>query len=203
MNKHYRFILIILHAYWLWGCSPVKSTVSNQYKLEAFSNKQLSPHFSRQSILIAQPEAVSGYQTEQMLYMDKAYEVSSFANNAWIAPPADMLFPLLLQSVQRSGYFYAVASSANADQTDYKLDTQLLTFQQNFLTKPSQLRFTGKIVLTHVADTRIVASRIIELQIPCPADTPYGGVLAANKASLQFTQEVSSFLIQHVRKDQA
>jgi cholesterol transport system auxiliary component len=185
----------------LIGCSPVKVPVTNEYKLENYSAKKLAPHFSPKSILISQPEAVTGYQTEQMLYMAKPYKLSAFAHNAWIGSPADMLYPLILQSVQRSGYFYAVASSANAGETDYRIDTQVLAFHQSFLKKPSELRLTCKIVLTNVSNNHIVASKIIEKRIPCREDTPLGGVEAANKAAVLLTEEIAQFLVRHVKAD--
>jgi cholesterol transport system auxiliary component len=195
-----RLIPIILACAFslLTGCA-VKPAITNQYKLDHFSAKKLSSQQSRQSILISQPEAVAGYQTDAMLYVIKPYEVSSFAHNAWIGPPADMLFPLIMQSVQRSGYFYAVASTPNSDQTDYRLDTQLIELQQDFLKKPSQIHFVAKVVLTHVADNHVVASRVIQESVPCPADTPYGGVIAANQAVKRFTEEMTAFIVNQIR----
>lgn len=183
----------------LVACSPIKPAISNQYKLSTFSNKQWSPRPGNESILITQPEAVTGYQTEQMLYVKKPYEISTFAHNAWIGAPADMLFPLILQSIQRSGYFYAVASSPTADQTDYRLDTQLIELQQNFLKKPVEIHLVAKVVLTHVSDNRTVASRVISERVPCPMESPYGGVLAANQAVERFTAEVTRFVITNAK----
>ncbi|MGQ3891996.1 ABC-type transport auxiliary lipoprotein family protein [Legionella sp. CNM-4043-24] len=184
----------------LLACSPIKPAVSYQYKLGSFSGKQLATRASQHSILITQPEAVAGYQTEQMLYVKKTFEISSFANNAWISAPADMLFPLILQSIQRSGYFYAVASSPTSDQTDYRLDTQLIELQQNFLQHPSEIRLTVKVVLTHVSDNRVIASRVISQRIPCPMDTPYGGVIAANQAAERFTAELTRFVVSELKR---
>lgn len=197
MNRLALLLLAVIHLL-LAGCSPVKPSITNQYTLSAYSEKQYSRQ-SHVSILVNAPEAVAGYQTEQMLYMKKPYELSAFAHNGWIDPPADMLFPLLLQSLQRSGYFYAVASSASAEATDYHLDTQLIELKQNFLQKPSTLNFRAKVVLTRVKDNRVIASKVIALCIPCPADTPYGGVVAANLATQQFTAQVTAFVINKVR----
>lgn len=184
----------------LLGCA-IKTPVTNQFKLSQFSDKSLSSKFSQQSILITPPETVAAYDTEQMLYVKKPFEIGVYAHNAWIAPPADMLFPLLLQSIQRSGYFYVVASSPYSDKTDYRLDTQLLELHQNFLTVPSEISFRVKVVITHVSDTRVVGSQIISIRTPCPSDTPYGGVLAANIAAKQFTAEATAFVVKQVKRD--
>lgn len=183
------------------ACSPVKPAVTNQYKLDSYSEKRLAGKFTRQSILITPPEAVTGYQTDQMLYIKKHFEINSFAHNSWVGPPADMLFPLIVQSVQRSGYFGAVSSSPNQERTDYRLDTQLLELQQVFLKIPSEIKLTVKVVLTNVQDSRVVASRVIQKRVKCPFESPYGGVIAANLATRQFTAELSQFLVTHVKRD--
>ncbi|MFC3908024.1 ABC-type transport auxiliary lipoprotein family protein [Legionella dresdenensis] len=183
----------------LTACSPVKQEITNQYKLSAFSAKRMTRQAGSHTILVTPPEAAAGYQTEQMLYLKKPYEINAFAHNAWFDEPADMLLPLMVQSLQYSGYFYAVASSPSAERADYRLDTQLIELQQNFLTRPSQLQFTVKIVLTRTSDNRIIGSRLISKRIPCAADTPYGGVVAANAATRQFTAELVTFIISHTK----
>lgn len=183
------------------GCSPIKTPISNQYKLDAFNIQKLSNKKTAQSILISQPEAMAGYQTEQMVYIKKPYELSSFAHNAWVSTPANMIYPLLMQSLQKTGYFYAVSSGPYADKADYRIDTQVILLQQNFLPKPSVIDLVAKVVLTHIADNRVVSSRIISEHVQCPTDTPYGGVIAANKATKAFTAAVSKFVVDKVDSD--
>lgn len=196
LNKLY-FALLGLASLLLSGCA-VKPAITNQYKLSNYSTTPLSKHSTHQSILINPPEAVAGYQTSQMLYTDKPFEISAFAHNGWLNPPADMLLPLITQSLQRTGYFYAVSSTSNSEQTDYRLDTQLIELQQNFLVKPSRMDFVVKVVLTRVSDDHVIASQLLSYHLPCPADTPYGGVIAANQAVKMFTGDVSSFIVKHV-----
>lgn len=183
------------------ACSPIQNAVNNQYKLETFSAKKMTVTQTRHSLLISQPDAIAGYQTEQMIYTDKPFELSNFAHSAWISSPANMLYPLITQSLQHSHYFYAVASGPDADKTDYRLDTQLIELQQNFLTKPSVLELVANVVLTHIEDNRIVASSIISERVTCPEDTPYGGVVAANRAAYAFTAKLADFVVGHVKKD--
>lgn len=200
MNK--TILTVLIGASWLLtACSPIQNEVKNQYKLEAFSAKKIAAKHAASSILISQPDAIAGYQTEQMLYINKPFELSNFAHSAWISSPANMIYPLITQSLQHSHYFYAVASGPDADKTDYRLDTQIIELQQNFLTKPSKVELVANVVLTHVADNRIVSSRVISECVPCPTDTPLGGVIAANKAAFAFTAKLSSFVINHVKQD--
>ncbi|KTD33402.1 transport protein [Legionella nautarum] len=197
MNKLTIWAFLIL----LVSCSPIKLQQSNAYKLDAYSSKQFTSQASKQSILITVPEAVAGYQTEDMLYMKKPFELSSFTKNVWVDPPAEMLLPLIAQSLQRSGYFNAVTSTTNSELTDYRLDTQLMELQQNFITTPSHIDLVVKVVLSHVSDNRVVASRLFSQRVKCPADTPYGGVTAANIATKNFTAEATAFVVSQARQD--
>ncbi|HDV5708938.1 TPA: membrane integrity-associated transporter subunit PqiC [Legionella pneumophila] len=185
----------------LMSCSPVKVPVTNEYQLTAYSTKQLTRKPRPITIQVTVPEAVAGYQTEEMLYIKKPFKLEPFVKNAWTSPPADMLFPLLVQSLQSSGYFYAVTSSPYSEDADYRLDTQLLKLEQNFIKKPSVLEFSAKIVLTHISDNQIIGSRIVSLQIPCSQDTPYGGVIAANQATFRFTATATDFVVSHIKRD--
>src|SRR5579872_4250907 len=132
-----RFFFLITGTLLVLGCSPVKVAVTNEYKLTSYSARSYVSKPRSVSLLVTAPEAVAGYQTEQMLYMKKPFQVQAFVKNAWTNPPADMLYPLLEQSLQKTGYFYAVASSPHYPEADYRLDTQLLSLDQNFLKKPS------------------------------------------------------------------
>lgn len=182
------------------GCA-VKTSPAHEYKLDAFHARMINEKHPPLSILVTAPEASAGYQTESMLYETKPYELEAFANNAWAGRPAKMLLPLILQSLQYTGYFYAVTSSPYGEKADYRLDTHLLELQQNFLVKPSVIKLVVKVVLTHIEDGRVIASQIINQCVPCPADTPYGGVVAANEAAQKFTATLTDFVIQHIKKD--
>jgi cholesterol transport system auxiliary component len=184
----------------LSACTPIHTPMMHQYKLESYSKQPFRPPLHR-SLLIAQPEAIAGYQTEQMLYSNKPFQLAAFSENAWIGTPANMLYPLLIQTFQNSHAFSAIASSPYADRIDYRIDTQLIDMQQNFLVKPSEFHLKLKVVVTRVSNNHILASRIFFEHIPCPADTPYGGVVAGNKATLQMTQKIKQFVIMQIQQD--
>ncbi|MFZ4076357.1 MAG: ABC-type transport auxiliary lipoprotein family protein [Legionellaceae bacterium] len=185
----------------LISCTPIKSTLINQYKLDTY--ERLAPHGQalHRSILISQPDAMAGYQTEQMVYVDKPFAFNTFVESTWISSPANMLYPLLVQSFQQDKTFSAVISSPYNDKVDYRLDTQILALRQNFLVKPSVLELSVKIVLTRIEDSQVLGSQLIQERIPCGSDTPYGGVVAANKATQLLIQKIRHFAIQKIQQD--
>lgn len=193
-----RIILVASCLSLLWGCSAIKSPIIHQYQLSAFNADQIRHTPSQATLLITPTEAVNGYQTEQMHYSTQAYTLANFSKNAWFSPPATMLYPLMIQSIQHSGYFLAVSSGAYTSKTQYRLDTQLLKLQQNFTKKPSVLELKVKAVVSRVSDNQILASRTFKQNINCPYDSPYGGVIAANQATERLTKEITQFVIRHV-----
>lgn len=196
MTHHNRLLSIVVCIMLTSGCGGIKSPITNQYQLTAFSTVKNAQHNPTVSLLITPTEAVNGYQTEQMQYTNEAFTLHSFTKNAWISPPATMIYALMLQSLQQSGYFSAISSGAYISKTQYRLDTQLLKLQQNFIKKPSVLELEIKAVVTRVADNQILASRTFTQQIPCPYDAPYGGVIAANQATKYLTKAITRFVIQ-------
>lgn len=194
-----KIILVFLSLLIFTGCA-VKSPIKNQYRLECFSKKHITTN-AKTSIVLTQPEAVSGYQTQRMLYIKEPFSLNAFQNNSWVGAPANMLYPLMLQSLRSTGFFYAVTSTPYADKTDYRLDTQLLSLHQNFLTHPSTLELSVNLVISHVPTNKILASKIIKAKINCPYDSPYGGVIAANEATGIFTASLVEFVISNISKD--
>lgn len=190
---------VILGA--LVACSPIVPEETHKYKLTAFNNERIAHKKTDITILVSETNALDGYQTEQMLYTNKLYQISAFTKNSWASPPANMLTPLIVQSLQSSNYFYAVAFGPNTDKTDYRLDTQMLSLQQNFLTKPSTLEVAIQATLTHVEDNKMIATHIFNLIAPCPSNSPYGGVIAANNVMLTFTRALNRYVISSIKHD--
>lgn len=187
----------------LTACSPATLPNANRYQLtEASSVKKITTH-KHVSLLVMQPVALDGYDTEQMIYVNRPYQVGEFANNVWMSPPAAMLLPVLMRSIESSHYFYAVTSDLNISKTDYRLESVLIRLQQNFLTKPSRIQLAMQVTLIRNADSGLVATDIISESIPCPSDTPLGGVEAANQASRHLSSRVAHFVVTHVQRDQS
>lgn len=198
MHKSIGFLLSL---FVLSGCSPVKAPVTHQYMLDIPVHKKTTHKRLNYTLLVSKPDAMAGYQTEQMLYVKTPFTLEPFAKNAWVSPPAAMLYPVLVQHIQDSHVFRAITSSPFADKTDYRLDTQLLTLNQNFLNKQSTLNFTAKIAITRVSDNHVLASRLIIKRIPCSSNTPLGGVIAANQASSAFAEDTLVFAIKQIQRD--
>lgn len=186
----------------LSACMPVTIPNANRYQLTEASTVSRASSHQHLSLLVMQPVAIDGYDTEQMLYVNRPYQVEEFANNVWMSPPTTMLFPLMIRSIASSHYFYAVTSDLNISKTDYRLESVLLRLQQNFLTKPSRIQLAMQVTLIRSVDSSLVATDIISESLPCPSDTPLGGVMAANQATKHLSSRIAHFVIEQVKRDQ-
>ena len=84
------------------------------------------------SLMVLQPETNPAYNTTQMAYTKKPFEVSYFAENRWIETPGQMLQPIIVQTMQRTHHFRAVITPPFIGSYDYILNTQILEFQQDY-----------------------------------------------------------------------
>lgn len=195
----HRIQLTILSIF-LAGCSALPQTVINQYTLKRYSTVHLaSSKQTLPSIYISAPEAVAGFQTVQMLYSKAPYQTSEFVHNAWSSPPAEMLYPLMIQSFQESHAFRVVGSGTHAEISSYRLDTQLLELIQNFNVKPSRIQLTVKFMISNTASAKVIASMVFHVNVACSSDTPYAGALAANIATAQLTKQIVGYTITAVK----
>ena len=77
--------------------------------------------------------------------------------------------------------------------TNYRVDTQLL----KFMLPISRVRLAVQASLINNVNNRVIASRLFEVVIPAPANNPYSGVLAANKAAAIVSRRIAQFCIHY------
>lgn len=167
-----------------------------RYQLNAVSQQKLAVTPVNKTLLVSLPFAAASYQGSDMLYMSKNYQLTPFVKNEWISPPAEMLLPILTQSLQNTGYFYAVVPAPTFARTDWRIDTQLMQLQQDFTQQPSIVKLILEVTLIDNLETNVIASKRFTVAIPSQTDTPYGGVIAANIACQQIMEEISSWAVQ-------
>lgn len=142
-------------------------------------------------LLLSAPQAEAGFDTPRMVYLTRAHEVSYYATNRWAETPARMIGTLLVQSLEKSGLWRVVVPIPSSVRGDYRLDTQGLVLQQEFLQRPSQVRLGFRLQLVGLREQVIVGTRRFEVVENAPTDDAYGGVLAANRAVATLLDQVA------------
>src|SRR5262245_40138409 len=116
------FLWVCLAVMFLSSCArtpPVKQYFFNNIQVHQTGLKSKTDQVLLVSLLIA----VTAFQGKDMLYVHEPYQLASFSRHTWIASPDDMLATLLVQSLQNTGYFYAVVSSPYVGSADLRLDS--------------------------------------------------------------------------------
>ncbi|MFT3741283.1 MAG: ABC-type transport auxiliary lipoprotein family protein [Gammaproteobacteria bacterium] len=143
---------------------------------------------------VAAVTAAPGYDTENMMYSRRPYALNQYSKNRWIAPPADMLTPLLVGRLAHSGCFKAVVASPVAGTSDLTLNAQILILRQEYFTPCSQERLAVQVTLTDSSSSAVIAQKRFESVVSTPQNTPYGGVIAANRAVAAVLSDIAGFV---------
>lgn len=196
-----RIILLILSTLLLAGClSPIKTPPQSLYTLVSYplTTDAVKKTTRHATLLLTTPMASPGYQTSDMIYVHVPYQLNAFSDHHWVAPPADLLLPLLIEKLRVTGNFSAVVSTPFSGNATYQLNTQLLMLQQEFLQPQSEVRLVMSATLMNIATGRIIGNRIFTVLVPASANNPYAGVLATNQAAHQIVAQIARFVRHHV-----
>jgi len=170
------------------ACSPLKpvQTIEIQkHILEASVTQKIyckNNKYANKTLLVNVPTASPGYDTKKMIYTKQPYELKEFAFNQWVAPPAKMIQPVIVDALSQSGLFKSVVGSPFSGKPDYMLAVQLLTLQQEFTPESSQVNFSMRVELIDRNTRKIIKSRVFTVSQMAVANNPHAGVVAANEA---------------------
>lgn len=148
------------------------------------------------TLLVFPPEARPPYDTTQMAYSIRSYEVAYFRDHQWAATPSRMLQPLLVRTLESTGHFKAVVSPPSADRHSYSLRTEIVELVQDFAAEPAMLRLSLRLRLSDDATGRLVATDEISVRELMRQRTAYAGVVAANDAIARALRELASFVLE-------
>lgn len=188
-------VCALLPACTLFKPLPVKPI--HYYTLAASSvpGAPLSAPQKKSILLITEPRTNAIYNNTHMIYIPGRYQLQFFSQNRWADTPAHMLHPLLIKALQNTGCFEAILNTATTMRYDFILNTQLLSFQQDFLSHPSQFRIFLRAQLINAKTLRILATQDFTVVTWAPQDNPQGGAQAANCATRILLEKITVFCL--------
>ncbi len=145
------------------------------------------------TLLVLAPGAAAGFDSQRIIYIRQDHRIEYFSHNEWVDTPSRMLQGLLVEAMARSGAFSAVSPASGAAGGDIRLDTEIVRLQHEFLTQPSQVRFTLRATLVDDRSRRVLAWHEFDTVLPAASDDPYGGVTAASAAVQSTLQQLAMF----------
>ena len=195
-----KYIFIILTLLLPSSCTllpPVKPGVGTTYVLCATPKYVPEKKSHASTILVMSPDANPTYNTTQMAYTTKPFQIAYFSENSWAETPPQMFHPLIVQALQNTHYFNAVIIPPFAGRYDYALITQIIALQQDFTCRPALLKLKMRAQLSKTASHEVIATQDFVVHIPFTQRTPYAGVIAANQATEQVLKQIAAFSVQH------
>jgi cholesterol transport system auxiliary component len=157
------------------------------------ASRPAPPIATAPTLVVLAPSAAAGFDSQRIIYIRQDQRIEYFAHNEWVDTPSRMLQGLLVAAMARSGVFSAVSPASGTAGGDIRLDTEIVRLQHEFLSQPSQVRFTLRATLVDDRSRRVLAWREFDTVIPAASDDPYGGITAAGEAVQTTLQQLAMF----------
>jgi cholesterol transport system auxiliary component len=146
------------------------------------------------TLLVLPPETSTVYDTTQMAYEIRPYEIAYFSRTEWGEKPSQMIHRLVVQTLQNAHYFSSVVTPPFTGHYTHSLRTELLALQQNFTSEPATLQLNLRVQLTAEASNQVIGTKEISVREPMRERTPYAGAVAANDAMARALRELAEFV---------
>jgi cholesterol transport system auxiliary component len=180
------------------GCSvfaPVRFEITS-YVLDKLPVGLQATAAGPSAISVPMPEAAPLYATRRMAYSTERHQIGHFNESEWALPPAQMMQPLLVETLRRTGRFAAV-DAAVAARANFTLRSEVLEVLQDFTVQPALFRLRMRVSLERGADRGIVAARELSATEPLRENTASAGVAAGNEAMEKLLREVAAFALEN------
>jgi cholesterol transport system auxiliary component len=149
-------------------------------------------------LAVARPEVRPMYDTAQMAYTLRPHQVAYFARHQWAETPGQMLHPLLVRTIERTGCFGVVLAQPGAGAT-HMLRADIVELVQDFSQEPPVLRLDLRVRLDVVGSARPPVQRTVSVTEPMRQKGPLAGVDSANDAVARALQQTAAFVLEQMR----
>jgi cholesterol transport system auxiliary component len=148
------------------------------------------------TLLVLVPETMPAYATTQMAYSTQAYQIAYFTRNEWAETPAQMIQPLVVQTLRNTHYFSEVLSPPYFGRHTFGLRIEILELKQDFTSEPAMLQLAMRVSLGREETNQAVATKELLVSQPIKEKNPYAGVVAANEAMRTLLRELAKFVVE-------
>jgi len=195
-----RILIALLCLLMLSGClSPAKVTPSTRYLLNKMPCDIPVKRKRPIVLLVSQPETRPVYNTTQMAYSIRPYQISYYSLNQWAEVPTDMFQPLLVETMVQTHHFKAIVTPPFDGHYDYVLNTEIVELLQDYTCRNPVLRMTVRAQILRAASGKLIGTRTFSVVQPLSQRSPVGGVYAANAATAQILNGIACFSLEVIR----
>lgn len=199
MTKLFNGLLVVSISLFLTSCSmfsPVKQGPDQGYVLNKAPVIKSKLRKSANTLLVLRPETNPVYNTKRIAFTVKPYQITYYNKHHWVASPASMLHPLLVQTLQNTKRYRSVIMPPFTGTYAYTLRTQLQELRIDYLHQSPVLIMVLQAQLIRSSDSSLLSSREFDAIVPLPESSPYGGAVAANQATSRILAKLSTWVTQ-------
>jgi cholesterol transport system auxiliary component len=147
------------------------------------------------SLLVVVPQTQPIYDTTQMVYSIRPYEIAYFSQTEWAEKPSRMIQGLLAQTLRNTRYFSAVLTPPYSGRYTHVLRSEILELRQDFTSQPAMLQLAMRFELSG-ATGQLIAAKEISVREPMRGKDASAGVVAANDATAKLLRELARFVVE-------
>ena len=148
------------------------------------------------TVLVFPPKTTPLYDTTQMAYRTQPHEVAYFSEREWGETPSQMLYPLVVRTLENTHAFRAVLTEPFAARYSYALRTEILELIQDFSSESATLVLSLRFQLTDYGAKTVIATKEVSVREPMRERNSYAGVMAANEATAKALQQMARYVLQ-------
>jgi cholesterol transport system auxiliary component len=193
-----RTLTIVLFSMALSHCglSPVPMPQMVTYTLKPVAARVNTSQHTSRSLLIATPDSEPGYDSSRIAYRKQENQIEYYAKHQWLASPARMLSPLIVQAIENTGYYRSVVGAPFSGITTRRLNTRVLYWVQDMEGSRNQLYLAVRVSLIDVASGKLISAKTIAIEEPVLALNPDALAHAANRGSTKLLNQIAAFCLQ-------
>ncbi len=185
----------------LAGCTlPQDTSVPPQTYLLEGGARAITPPSRRpnnKTLLVTVPKAAPGFDSNRIAYTKEPPKLDYYGDSVWSDTPAKMLLPILVRAFENAGAFKAVISPPAPALANVRVDVDVIRLQQEFMTRPSRVRFTARIKVVDMKSGHVLATQVFEAIESAPSDDAGGAARAADAAIRQVLNQMVPFALRH------
>lgn len=150
---------------------------------------------SRKILLVTVSREAPGFDSNRIAYTREPPKLDYYKDSVWSDTPAKMLLPILVRAFESSGAFKAVVSPPSPVLADLRVDVDVIRLQQEFMTRPSQVRLITRLKVVEMKSGHVLETRLFEAIAPAPSENAAGAARAANAVVQQVLSEMVPFAL--------
>jgi cholesterol transport system auxiliary component len=183
------------------GCSfmsPVQTMPETGYLINAVPAVKKSSQRAG-AILVLRPETNPIYNSTRMAYTTRPYQITYYGESRWAEAPADMLASLIAQTLQKTNHYKAIITPPFTGLYSYALRTQIKTLLIDYSHPRPVFRLSIQAQLISASSNRLLSSHDFTVTMTLPQRSPYGAVVAANRAAEKIMSEMAVWCVKYTQ----